>query len=85
MSIITVLATITPEEILIEMLEKKLSEYKEAKLLNQDTKKAFEALSFSCTMIVAKSISRDDIDKAMQLDKQAENVMKMAEALKPSN
>ena len=63
------LAEIMPESELVEQMLTEINEYKEALLLNKDTKEAGHKLAVTCMMFIQKQANVSVTDTLSEIDK----------------
>jgi len=62
LSMVHMLAQLTPEEILVEQLENCIEKYKQSTLTGKSIKEEFEALLHPCIMILMKIQGKDSFE-----------------------
>ena len=69
-----VLAKTMSEDKIIEKMEEAINQYKEAKLINQNTNKAMETLKIATHLFIMNSLDKDPMEIIKEMDEVSKRV-----------
>ena len=85
-SAIVLMASVLPQENLVEMLENAIEEWKEAKLLGkseEEIEDQFRRLGFNCHLILLNIISNNSVDGAVNTMEKMERLQRATKMFEP--
>lgn len=85
-SAIVLMASVLPQEKLIELLEESISEYKEASLLGkseEDMQEEFTKIGFHCHLILLNLVSHNSVQGAVDTIERMEKISRATKMFEP--